>query len=313
MSSDIQWFLGLIAVIGIMAYMGWSARKGGSFFSPATSTIAVEFNAGSVELPTPETKEREIASQIKQSQEQVAKLQEELAKAQADANVSPLRGKLAITALNRGSGFGASAAQGEYARIQATRENTAPVLITGLEVRSAVTHIGTKIPKAWKLPFPGGVGEGESVALAPGAVAYLITGRSGNGMSFELNKCTGYFAQQTRFTPSLAGVCPHPLQEPLPQPPNQLSDACLDYLVTIPSCTVPSSIPVHLQGDGNCQAHVFRKISYNTCVSLHKNEPDFYRGDWRIYLGRDSRLWRDRRETIELLDQNGRLISSYSY
>lgn len=310
MHSDIQWFLGLIVLVGIMAYTGWSARKSGVFFGQATSTVMQ--TQGSGVPPAPKAKEQEITAQIRESQEQVAKLQEALTKAQPDANAAPLRGKVSITALSRGSGFGGGGAQGEYVLLQAARENAAPVLITGLEVRSAVTHIGTKIPKAWKLPFPGGVGEGESVTLAPGAVAYLITGRSGNGMSFELNKCTGYFAQQTRFTPPLWSTCPHPLQEPLPQPPNQLSDACLDYLATIPSCAVPSSIPLHLQSDGSCQAHVFRKINYNTCVALHKNEPDFYRGDWRIYLGRDSLLWRDRRETIELLDQQGRFIHAYS-
>lgn len=294
MNSDIQWFLGFLLIIGVFAYTGWSARKSGTFLGVATSTpVSVQF--GTAEPSQPQRRERgTVAPSVE--------------RAEPDHNVAPLRGKLTIASVSRG-GTG----QSEYLLIQAARENTMQVAITGLEVQSAVTHIGVKVPRAWKLPFPGASGDGEPVTLAPGAAAYLITGRSGNGISFQLNSCTGYFANTQNFSPSVPRECPSPLAEPLPPPPNQLSDACLDYIATIPSCTVPSSIPLQLQGDGNCQAHVFNKINYDTCVSLHKNEPGFYRGDWRLYLGRDSRLWRERRETIELLDADGKLISSYSY
>jgi hypothetical protein len=122
-----------------------------------------------------------------------------------------------------------------------------------------------------------------------------------------------YFAQALSFTPSLPRECPLPLEEPLPSPPNHLSDACLDYLATIPRCTVPGALPMRLQNDGSCQAHAMNKINYNACVALHKNEPGFYRNEWRIFLGRTSPLWKSRREVVELRDADGKLIHSYGY
>lgn len=36
-------------------------------------------------------------------------------------------------------------------------------------------------------------------------------------------------------------------------------------------------------------------------------------GTWRIYLGRDDDLWRNRSDTIELIDASGRVVDTYSY
>jgi hypothetical protein len=68
-----------------------------------------------------------------------------------------------------------------------------------------------------------------------------------------------------------------------------------------------------LSGDGNCQAHVFKNISYSKCVEYHKNEPDFFKGEWHMYFGRSSKLWRDRNEVVSLYDAQGRLIDQKSY
>ena len=309
MHSDLQWFFGFILVIAVLAYTGWSTRKGGSLFSPATSTVAVQYGTPVTEPPaSPKTKEQEIAEKIKQAQTEVTKLQTEVKQAEADANASLLRGALTIS-LSRG----ASAAS-EYVLIQAASANTAPVPLAGLALRSAVSHITATIPKAWRLPYPGGVGEGDVVMLAPGERAYIITGHSPNGMSFRLNACTGFFSQGIGFTPSLPRECPSPAQELSTESAAQLTEACIDYISSFPSCTSPSGmLPVHLANDGNCQAYVYKKIGYGQCVALHKNEPSFYRGEWRIYLNRGETLWRARREVVELLDANGKLISAYSY
>lgn len=313
MSSDIHWFLGFLLVIGVFAYGGWSARKSGVLPGYATSTTPVMSTREAARPSERRPSETGISAELRARKAELAKLQEELARAQADRNASPLREKLSIASVRHGSGTGVNAAQNEYLVLQAARRNTAPIAITGLTVQSAVTHISAEVPKAWKLPFPGASGDGEPITLAPGAVAYLITGHSGNGTSFQLNACTGYLAQTKIFSPAIPRQCPRARDEPLPLPPNHLSDTCLDYIAALPACTVPSSIPVRLQSDGSCQAHIFNRINYDTCVSLHKDEPNFYRNDWRLYLGRAGALWRERRETIELLDPEGRLIDSYSY
>jgi hypothetical protein len=46
---------------------------------------------------------------------------------------------------------------------------------------------------------------------------------------------------------------------------------------------------------------------------LHKNDEDFYDDEWRIYLGRGEELWKNRRETIILKDQAGKIIKEVSY
>jgi hypothetical protein len=48
-------------------------------------------------------------------------------------------------------------------------------------------------------------------------------------------------------------------------------------------------------------------------VAYHKDEPGFYRGEWRLYLGRDTELWRDTKEMVELRDKEGRLIDTRAY
>lgn len=310
MNSDIQWFLGVIVIIGVLTYMGWSTRKGGSFFSPATSTVAAQYDTGTApESPVPKTKELEVAEQIQKAQNEVTKLQEEIKQAKADADASPLRGKLSVSSASRGN-----KASNEYVVIRASDSNTAPVSITGLTLRGVVSRLSAAIPKAWRLPYPGTPSGSGTITLAPGEFAYIITGRSPNNMSFLINKCTGFFAQSAEFNPSLPNECPSPAQEALQSNAAELSEDCLDYLASFPGCTnPPDALPEHLKNDGSCHAYVFNKISYNRCVALHKNEPDFYRGDWRVYLERDTLLWGTKRETIELVDANGKLIGAYNY
>lgn len=323
MNEDIKFFLGFLAIFGIMAYMGWSARNG----APAPQTPGVAQTSQPVVQPytapvvpatpgTPpatsnQTEEARKREELKKAEEAVAKAEEERRKAEEAARFSPLRNQLTVSGVSRASGSGA--ADREYMSIRAASGNAGPVLITGLTVRSAVTGLSATIPKAWTLPFPGSAGEGDVIWLHPGGVVYIVSGKSPSGSSFQVNRCTGYVSRGASFTPSLPIECPRPLQEPLPLPPNHLSDACLDYLATIGSCTVPGALPENLRNDGSCQVHITNKINYSTCVALHKNEPGFYRNDWRLFLNRTTPLWKDRREVIDLLDQNGKLISSYSY
>jgi len=255
-----------------------------------------------------------LPEQVKEVEKEAKRLQEEVKKVAEEANYSPLKGKLFIAGLAR-----SSVPAQEYVLIQAAHTNTSPVTITGLTIKSGVSLLSQTITKAWPLPYLNATGDGESVALRPGGRAYLISGRSPlgistgripNNASFQLNKCTGFFEQGLDFYPSLPMECPAPISDPLPQPPNALSDACMDYLRGIGGCSLPTAYPQSLSGDGNCQAHVFNKIGYSQCVNLHRNESDFFKDEWRIYFGRDSRLWRDKTETVELIDGNGKPIDS---
>lgn len=297
--SDSHWFIGFLIVIAIVWFTGKAAVN----------------NLPSQEgVKTAEQAPKTLPEQVKDVEKEAKRLEEEVKKAAEEANYSPLKGKLFIAGLSRGSG----AAQ-EYVLIQTASNNSEPVTITGLIVKSGVSLLSHTLPRGWTLPYLNATGVGDTVTLPPGGRAYLISGRSPLGLStgrmmnnasFQLNKCTGFFEQGLDFSPSLPMTCPAPISEPLPQPPNALSDACMDYLRGIGGCSLPTAYPQSLSGDGNCQAHVFNKIGYSQCVNLHKNEPDFFTGEWRIYLGRDTRLWRDKTEIVELYDATGKLIDS---
>ncbi len=296
MNEDIKWFLGLLVLLALLWWGGRGALQSGYGNAGGSNPSATESNA------PPSASE-----QIKAAETQVTKLKKDLAQAQAEQNASPLKGKLTILSLVRGG-----SASAEYLAIQASSENTAPVVITGLSVRSAGTGNEAKIPTGWKLPFLGSARDGEVVALAPGESAYLISGTSPVGFSFETNRCIGYITGGTLFNPPVGTVCPAAASEPLPQPPNHLSDACLDFLEQVPACTLPT-VPLSLSGDGSCQAFIQKQLNYNACVSTHKNDAHFYQGRWFLYLNRTSRFWRDRNEAAELRDTNGKLIDAQSY
>ena len=45
--------------------------------------------------------------------------------------------------------------------------------------------------------------------------------------------------------------------------------------------------------ENSCIESISRILSYNSCIDLHKNDDDFYNGEWRVYFGRDKELWKN--------------------
>ncbi len=230
----------------------------------------------------------------------------------APATMSPLQGRVTIGSLSR------DAVEREYVLIQASSQNVGDTDITGLTIRSGVSLSAYTIGRGWSMFFPSNAGDGDPILLRPGASAYVFSGRSPIGAvptkgGFQLNLCSGFLQQGNTASLGLPMECPSPTDYPLPQPPNELSDACYNYLASVGRCAVPTNIPPNLVNDGGCQAFALTHINYSQCVANFKNAPGFFRGQWRIYLGRDTRLWRDKREIVELLDKEGRIIDSRSY
>ncbi len=200
----------------------------------------------------------------------------------------------------------------EYLTLTLDSYHKEKVLITGFEVKSAVTGKGTLIPKGVDLPFAGQINYESPIFIDPGDTVVLVTGRSPIGYSFKVNKCTGYFEQFQDFTPQLRQECPAPMNHELAQKFGYFNDACLGYLQTIPSCNMPlNNIPLYLQSE--CRSFVDEKLNYKSCVEEHKNDRDFYKKEWRVYLGQNEELWKDRREIIRLLDLNKKIIGSATY
>lgn len=305
--EDMKWFIAFLVIMGAV-WLGGKSRDAARLAPMATTTPVSQTNSSPSKgtakqngLPTGGTAPRGTPGNVIS--------ESTLPEPEVDSNLSYWYGKVSISSVSRNS-----VANREYITLRASSQNREEVVLTGLTLKSSVSLIGQEIPTAWRLPFPTNVGSGEIVTLRPGEMAYIISGHSPNGQSFQLNKCTGYFEQGMNFVPSLPLRCPYPTDDPLPMAPNTLSDTCYRYLEKLGRCMVPPSlIPTNLLADGSCQAHIFSKISYNQCVTYYRDDPDFFQGDWHIYLGRNTRLWRDTREMIELLDGDGRLIDSRSY
>jgi hypothetical protein len=199
--------------------------------------------------------------------------------------------------------------------IEADKNNSESVVLTNWYIRSAVSGEGVSLPEAVELPFIGTVNARQPFSLPPGGKAIIVTGRSPIGESFRLNKCTGYFEQFQDFSPSLPRQCPKPRDELgniTPELIRTYGDACIDLVQKQPQCQIVTK-PLAPSYSRACQQFLDTRIHYNGCITAHKNDADFYKNEWRVYLARESPLWRDRREYLELIDPTGVVVDRASY
>lgn len=235
---------------------------------------------------------------------------DEFEKAQELNGISLYKDKII---LERG-GASSSDYDTEYMIIKSDERNSEKVNITGWILKSEITGEQVTIPKGVYLPFLSKINTDEPVFLSPGDSAIITTGRSPIGISFKTNICSGYLEQFQDFYPYLDSRCPRPEKEPdfITTGPNRLNDQCVDYVTRMSSCTINTkTLPLDMQYE--CSSYISSQINYNSCVGRHKNEKGFYQDEWRIFLGRETELWKERRETIKLLDANGRIVDTITY
>ncbi len=209
--------------------------------------------------------------------------------------------------------LGATVAADEYMRLRAESGTGSGINISGWKIVSTESGRVASIKKGLERMYPEALNNTElDIILRPGDSVYLSTGRSPQGHSFRENKCTGYYEQFFDYSPSLSMNCPRLSQEKLPARPNQLKDNCLDYIRSFPQCQLPQqNIPEKYAGD--CQSFVESHVGYAKCFDLHKNDADFLTNEWRVFLGYDEDIWKSQRETIQLLDAQGRVVDQYKY
>ena len=214
--------------------------------------------------------------------------------------------------LERGTAGYYPTSKGEYLTIRVGINHSGKTLLSGWELRSTPTGRSVTIPKAVILPFSGQTNSENFLFVEPGDVIHISSGRSPIGYSFRVNKCTGYFEQNQDFAPTLPIDCPRPIDEKLPEPPDHLSDSCMDFLERTPRCTVPRT-PTAAEVPYSCAKYVAENINYNKCIEKHKDDPDFYKKEWRVYLNYDEKLWKDRREIIRLFDLTKNVVETLTY
>ena len=306
--GNIVWFIGIIAFLWFAWFATggpYSGRTGAPFLEPPAPVGSGEIYGPGDLIPTSST------SIIRKRTSQSTNVEEESTGSAGEVgDVSLFGGKVSFTFRGR-TGARESDAKKEYVEIIASKNNTQPVHITGWTLKSAVTGKSVVIGEGTYLARSGEVNPEDPIFLNPNDVALIATGRSPIGVSFKINMCSGYFEQFQDFAPPISKECPYAKSEDLPE---GITDACTDFIEDIPRCeTYIKALPLSLANDPQCQEYVSSKIHYSGCVELHKNDAKFYKPEWRIFFGRDQELWKEKKETILLLDNTGKIVDSVTY
>lgn len=256
---------------------------------------------------TPEQQQWQIQQQLNEAERKAEELKKQIALEEANKNASVYKDIVDLSFVSRSND-----PKQEYVqiRVNTTKE---PINVTGWRLTSKSSGQTVTIPKGTYLFFTGTTNTEENIYLNSGDVLYLVTGISPNGASFKVNKCSGYLSQFQNFTPYLSTYCPQPRNEDLSSIPKTVNnDACLDYIDFFPSCRIQTeTLPANWSYE--CTSFIYNKINYPSCVNTHKGDKDFYLKEWRVYLKRSERVWKDRREEIVLYDNNGKIVDTLIY
>lgn len=197
----------------------------------------------------------------------------------------------------------------EYIELVVSYNQNKPISITGWKIKSATTGKEATIGTGVGVFYSGRINNESPVHLLSGDRVVVVTGRSPIGASFRLNRCTGYLEQFQDFVPPLRSECARPQDE---VGADRLDDACFSYVQKLPQCQVHvRAYPAGLSPE--CQRFLSENITHNGCVELHKNDKDFSRSEWRVFLGYTQELWKEKRDTLLLINETGKTIDSFSY
>lgn len=201
----------------------------------------------------------------------------------------------------------------EYAVIESAG-SAADIILTGWSLQSALSRVRVSLPHAAPTFVVGAPNTLDAAVLRPGGSAIISSGTSPVGVSFRENLCSGYLGQLQQFSPPFSGTCPTPTAS-IPRTPtteSRLGASCFEYLATLPACTFPGgSLPTSLPPA--CRATVAERLTYNGCFQSFSARSDFYRDQWRLFLGTQAPLWRADSDVVRLLDAEGRTVATYSY
>lgn len=255
---------------------------------------------------------------------------------------SPFYGDVRIS---RGNGSYEYQPYQEYVTLRASSGNDEPINITGwilengagqryYQVGSSVvrgTATRATIPQGVKTFYLTGLNSLGQIILEPGDDVVVVTGSplpvlSKPIVSFKVNKCSGYIEEfdNVNFVPSLSLGCPDP--DDYPEVVSMESN-CRDFIRRLNRCETPEFKDIRTDDGGvesgavngvlslsnQCKAFLENHINYSSCVADYINDDDFYKNEWRIWLGKDWEMWGSRDEIISLYDSRGLLVDRIDY
>ena len=219
----------------------------------------------------------------------------------------------------------------EYVVIKAASGNDEDILLTGWQIESIITGSRAVIGGATNLPLVGQINSEPPLRLAPGDTAVINSGRSPIGVSFRINRCTGYFDQYQNFFPRLRHRCPSPTSElklarevgPFGFDDQRYDDCRTFTRRNVDRCEINEE---QLEGKDEhgelvadpplseaCKTFITNDLTYNGCVANHQFDRSFFDDEWRVYLGSRHQFWREDEEILRLLDREGRTVDLWRY
>ncbi len=218
-----------------------------------------------------------------------------------------------ITIKKHSNGPKQTSANLELITLEASYKLDESLNITGWKLQSMISNTIVSIGEATKVSTSGEVNIESNIILSPKDKIHILTGHSPIGTSFQVNKCSGYFEQFQNFTPSLSKECPLAEDEFkfAESDPFRFGDECLSYIENISRCIMPlDALPIGFSD--SCTLFITEKINYSSCIKNHREDEDFFKPEWRVYLKHDQEIW-GTRDIIRLLDNNGKTVDVFSY
>ncbi len=176
--------------------------------------------------------------------------------------------------------------------------------ITGWKIKSAQKG-ETIIGKGVALPQFDVVSS--DIWLSSGDSADITVGLSHLAMNFRANNCFGWLNNLYSLGYSL-DYCPGGFKL---ADLTGLDSACQDLILRANYCRTPNENDLN-KSSYQCRQWAEKNMNYNSCVASHRGDSDFYK-EWKIYTGNNNPIFDSLHDIIELRDQKGILIDSYSY
>jgi len=196
----------------------------------------------------------------------------------------------------------------EYVTITVTQQNLSEIDVTNWKLQNSKGEKAS-LGQGTTLFYSGKVNSVSPIKIKGGDILTVSSGRSPIGVSFQMNSCASYLEQFQDFIPPITTSCPAARES---KGFSSLDSVCQRYISQLPRCktntkTLPSDLSV------SCMTFFYANVNYNGCVSAHKNDSNFSSKEWRIFLGRTSELWVQPKDTITLLDSEGKIIGTVQY
>lgn len=319
MRSDAFFFIGIFLFIFVV----WVASGGpdrpisftGPYLKPITNTgtraeaygTLPEINLGSAE--------RGVSGSVGGIRDSLAELRDQVEELNELGEPSPYRGMITIQHSTTGvrSNFPAR----EYITLSVGSKAKEPITISGWRLVSGASGSYGTIPNGTAVPKSGSVNIAEPIVVSRGDKIIVNSGRAPTGISFRENICIGYFEEYQNFYPELPQSCPSPEKDfdafyP-GNPQSDDGDECLTHIedTNFDRCEMATSTPRGVSSA--CKSYFSKYINYNGCVLMHAADKNFAGRTWRVYLNARAHLWKDDRETIRLLDREGRVVDVFAY